>query len=142
MSSGWAYTITGADGVSADDLRSLRSWMIDSGDLRGPFDLRQPDPQPGHMGSLTDALVVAVGSGGAVTALAGVLVSWIRHRASDIVLRVTRPDGSTVELIGRRIRGLDAAALSVEMQRLAGELAAGGRPAVDAPAQDARDTRG
>lgn len=141
MSSGWAYTITGADGVSADDLRSLRSWMIDSGDLRGPFELRQPDPEPGHMGSVTDALVVAAGSGGAITALAGVLVSWLRHRTSDFTLKVTRPDGGSVELVARRIRGLDAAALGIEMQRLAGELAAGGRSAVEAPGQEVRDTR-
>ncbi len=93
------------------------------------------------MGSLTDALVVAAGSGGAVTALAGVLVSWIRHRTSDLTVKVTRPDGSSVEVDGKRIRRLEAEALTVEIERLAEQLTAAPAPAVEAPDQDATDAR-
>jgi hypothetical protein len=141
MSSGLAFTITGSGSISAADLRSLRSWMIDTGDLRGPVELRQRDPGPGELGSLTDALVVAAGSGGAVTALAGVLVSWIRHRTSDLTVKVTRPDGSSVEVDGKRIRRLEAEALTVEIERLAEQLTAAPAPAVEAPDQDATDAR-
>ncbi len=140
MTAGSKVVIAGPD-VSADDLRSLRSWMIDMGELRGPFELRRPDPRPGEMGSLTDALIVAVGSGGAVTALAGVLVSWLRHRTSDLTLKVTRPDGSTLEVVGNRVRGLGAAELGAEITRLAGQLTASAPPAVEAPDQGAADAR-
>jgi hypothetical protein len=128
MVSGSTFTIAGPD-LSADDLRSLRQWMIDGGELRGPFELREPGPRPGEMGSLTDALVVAAGSGGAITALAGVLISWLRHRTSDVTVKVTRPDGTTVELSASRIRGLDGSAVGAEIQRLTGELEAGPQPA-------------
>lgn len=141
MSSSLAFTITGAGSFSAADLRSLRSWMIDAGDLRGPIELRQSDPGPGELGSLTDALVVAAGSGGAITALAGVLISWLRHRTSDLTVKVTRPDGSSVEVDGKRIRRLEGAALAVEIERLAGQLAAAPAPAVQAPDQGATDAR-
>ena len=115
--------------------------MIDDDDLRGPIELRQSDPGPGELGSLTDALVVAAGSGGAITALAGVLISWLRHRTSDLTVKVTRPDGSSVEVDGKRIRRLEAGALAVEIERLAGQLAAAPAPAVEAPDQGATDVR-
>lgn len=127
--------------LSADDLRALRRWMIDTGDLRGPFDLRQADPRPGELGSLTDALVVAAGSGGAVTALAGVLISWLRHRTTDLTIKVTRPDGSSLEVSGSRVRGLDAPALGAEIERLAGQLAAAAPPAVEAGEKGTTDAR-
>jgi hypothetical protein len=115
------FTI-GGPGVSADDLRSLRRWMIEDGELRGPFEFRQAGPRPGEMGSLTDALVVAAGSGGAITALAGVLISWLRHRTSDVTVTVTRPDGTTLEFSASRIRGLDGSAVGAEIRQLAGQL--------------------
>ena len=69
MAAGSTYAISGT-GLSADELRSLRRWMLDVRSLSGPINLQQADPQPGEMGSLTDALVVAAGSGGAITAIA------------------------------------------------------------------------
>jgi hypothetical protein len=140
MASGSTFLMAGPD-LSADDLRSLRRWMIDSGDLRGPFDLRQADPQPGEMGSLTDALVVAAGSGGAMTALAGVLISWLRHRTTDLTVKITRPDGSTLEVSGTRVRGLDALALGAEIDRLAGQLAVAAPAAVEAGEKGTTDAR-
>ncbi|HEU4348056.1 MAG TPA: hypothetical protein VFR35_09730 [Actinoplanes sp.] len=140
MASGPTFTIAGPE-LSADDLRSLRRWMIDVSDLRGPFDLRQSDPEPGELGSVTDALVVAAGSGGAITALAGVLISWLRHRTADLTVKVTRPDGSTLEVSGTRVRGLDGAALGAEIERLAAQLAAAPPPAVEASETGTADTR-
>lgn len=135
MVSGSKFVIAGSD-VSAADLRSLRSWMIDMGELRGPFELRRPEPRPGEMGSLTDALIVAAGSGGAITALAGVLVSWLRHRTSDLTVKITRPDGTTFEVVGSRVRGLDGAHLGAEIGRLAEQLTtAAPTPALEAPEQ-------
>jgi hypothetical protein len=88
------------------------------------------------MGSLTDALIVAAGSGGAITALAGVLVSWLRHRTSDLTVKITRPDGTTFEVVGSRVRGLDGAHLGAEIGRLAEQLTtAAPTPALKAPEQ-------
>ena len=133
MTGGSRFTIAG---VSGDDLRSLRQWLADDGELPGPFELRHAAPRPGQMGSLTDALVVAAGSGGAITALAGVLVSWLRHRTSDLTITVTRPDGSTVEINASRIRGLDGSAVGEQITRLAEQLDPGTRPAANAQPAD------
>jgi membrane-associated two-gene conflict system component 1 (EACC1) len=121
MAGGSTYLISGA-GLSGDALRSLRRWMLDVRNLSGPVDLRQADPQPGEMGSLTDALVVAAGSGGAITALAGALVSWLRHRTTDLTIKVTLPDGRTLEVDGNRVRGVDSDQLTVMIEKLAGQL--------------------
>jgi hypothetical protein len=98
--------------------------MLDVRSLSGPADLRQADPQPGEMGSLTDALVVAAGSGGAITAIAGALVSWLRHRTTDLTIKITRPDGSALEVDGRRVRGVDSQQLNLMIEDLAAQLGA------------------
>lgn len=122
MAGGSTYLISGSR-LSADDLRSLRHWLLDVYDLRGPVDLRQADPQPGELGSVTDALVVAVGSGGAITTLTGALVSWLRHRTTDLTVRLVRPDGSAMEIDGRRVRGVDAEQIGGLINDLAAQLA-------------------
>ena len=137
--------ISGTD-LSADELRSLRRWMLDVRSLRGPVDLRPADAKPGEMGSLTDALVVAAGSGGAITAIAGALVSWLRHRTTDLTVKITRPDGSALEVDGKRVRGVDSEQLNVLIEDLAAQL--GAQAAITTqhgrgPAElEARDERG
>jgi cysteine synthase len=98
--------------------------MLDVRSLGGPVDLQQADPKPGEMGSLTDALVVAAGSGGAITAIAGALVSWLRHRTTDLTIKITRPDGSALEVDGKRVRGVDSEQLNVMIEDLAAQLGA------------------
>jgi hypothetical protein len=98
--------------------------MLDVRSLSGPADLLQADPKSGEMGSLTDALVVAAGSGGAITAIAGALVSWLRHRTTDLTIKITRPDGSALEVDGKRVRGVDAEQLNVMIEDLAAQLGA------------------
>jgi hypothetical protein len=137
MAAGSTYVITGP-GLSADDLRALRYWLLEVCDLAGPVDLRQADPRPGELGSVTDALVVAVGSGGAVTALTGAVVSWLRHRTADVAVRLVRPDGSELEFAGKRVRGVDATQVSAMIEQLAAQLADAppateSRPATETP---------
>jgi len=98
--------------------------MLDVRSLGGPVDLQQADPKPGELGSLTDALVVAAGSGGAITAIAGALVSWLRHRTTDLTIKITRPDGSALEVDGKRVRGVDSEQLNVMIEDLAAGLGA------------------
>ncbi|MBO3748166.1 hypothetical protein J5X84_18995 [Streptosporangiaceae bacterium NEAU-GS5] len=77
----------------AASLESLADWLSGEPDLAGRFRLTGPDIRPGELGSMTDALVVAVGSGGVVSALASSLKAWLTHRKSDIRVRVEGPDG-------------------------------------------------
>jgi len=119
--------------------------MLDVRNVGGPVDLRQVDPKPGEMGSLSDALVVAAGSGGAITALAGALVSWLRHRTTDVTVKITRPDGGALEVDGKRVRGVDAQQLSAMIEELAAQLGDSSAPAetrkADEPAPlEARET--
>jgi hypothetical protein len=119
---GSTYAITGSD-LSADDLRSLRHWMLDVHDLSGPIDLRRTAPRGGELGGVTDALVVAAGPGGALIALTGALVSWLRHRTADVTIKLVRADGSSMKIDGKRVRGVDAEQLSVMIEQLAAQLA-------------------
>lgn len=40
--------------------------------------------------------------------LASAIIAWLRYRTSDVVCRVRRPDGTTTEVSGKRVRGADA----------------------------------
>jgi hypothetical protein len=57
-------------------------------------------------GSIVYTLTIAVGSLG--TALATVLVTWLKTCVGRVRLRVIRPDGAVVELNAEQVRGLDA----------------------------------
>lgn len=84
------------------DYLSLRRW------LRMEYDVRRPEwqavaaPPEGRMGSATDALVVAVGSGGAISALATSLGLWLsqlksRPRAA-VTVKITLPDKTVISV--------------------------------------------
>ncbi|WP_420874159.1 effector-associated constant component EACC1 [Nocardia gipuzkoensis] len=46
------------------DLASLRSWLTEEDDLRGRVQVVPAAPEPGELSGLSDALVIAVGTGG------------------------------------------------------------------------------
>ncbi|MFE3263662.1 hypothetical protein [Streptomyces sp. NPDC059215] len=116
----------------ADDLRSLHDWLGDTDGIRGRVGLAESPPVPGSLGPVTDGLLVALGPGGAVTALATTLVAWTRQRRSEVTLKVTRSDGVSFELSGKRIRLLGDA----ELRRLVDQLATQLDPAEPAPGTD------
>jgi hypothetical protein len=92
---------------SADALaefESLHGWLAESTSLRGALTLEQT-MKPGEMGAVSDVLVVALGSGGAVTALAASLGSWLLSRRSHVKIKVTAADGSSIELDVKRAKG-------------------------------------
>jgi hypothetical protein len=109
-----------------DELRSLREWMIADAELRGRVHLTVRPPEPGKLGAVSDSLTVALGSGGAVTATATavstVLITWIRRRAGTITVKLTRPDGASVEYHAENIRGLSAAEINAATTKLADYL--------------------
>jgi hypothetical protein len=46
-----------------------------------------------------------------------------RYRTSDVKLKVTRADASTLEVEGRRVRGMSATDVSAHVDQLRGMLA-------------------
>lgn len=99
------------DGDPAD-LESLDDWLRGERELAGRVKLTGPPPRKGELGALTEALIVAVGSGGAITvvgaALAGALKAWLSQpRRSDVTLKIRRPDGTSVEINAKRVKAGD-----------------------------------
>lgn len=82
-----------------DGVRSLSSWLSLDEALRGRVRPVRRPPAPDEMGTALDVLAVAVGSGGAVTVLAGALHAWLQQRRSTSVrVRVIGQDGSGIEI--------------------------------------------
>jgi Effector Associated Constant Component 1 len=90
----------------AEQLRSLMEWLGNVEGLRGRVRAAEGPPVAGTLGPVLEAVMVALGPAGAATGLATVLVSWIRHRTSDIELQVSRSDGTSAMVSAKRVRGL------------------------------------
>ncbi|MFI9815898.1 effector-associated constant component EACC1 [Saccharothrix variisporea] len=87
------------------DLESLHGWLVSRPELRGAVTLGAPDRDPEQMGWLTDVVSVAVGNGGAATALAGSLATWLVSRRSHIRIKVSGPDGRSTEVDVKQAKG-------------------------------------
>lgn len=96
-------------GDRAAELRSLREWLVGEPALRGRVGFVEQAPPPGTLGGVVDVLTVALGQGGPAAALASVLIAWIRRRAGVVTVMLTRPDGTSIKVEGRHVRGLDPA---------------------------------
>lgn len=106
-------------GSGSEHVADLAAWLDAEDTLRG-CTRRAPGPVPeGALGADLAQLAVSLGSGGAATAMASVVVAWLRRRAGAVSVRVTRPDGSALELRADRVRALDAAGLRVQVDQLA-----------------------
>jgi hypothetical protein len=112
-------TVAAVGAQPSDEVRSLRRWLVTEDDLRGRVRLVDAVPEPGTLGAMTDVLMVTLGPAGAATVFAGALVTWIRHRTGNADYKLTRPDGTVIEVSAQRVRGLDAAGV----QALVGDLA-------------------
>lgn len=113
--------VTGQD--AAEGLRSLQALLAGEDELRGRTRLVQAAAPPGTLGPLAESLAVALGPGGVSAAVAACVVTWLRQRSSDVVVRVRGDHGQTVEVTARRVKGLDSSQLHDLARRLAGELA-------------------
>jgi hypothetical protein len=82
----------GGGGVEA-----LLSWLLESPKLSGEVTRGLPGGVDGAQGPASDALTVAVGSGGTLTALALCLRTWIQahyaQRKTNVHVEVTAADG-------------------------------------------------
>lgn len=97
-------TVAGDDPTAA--MRSLEAWLAGHDELRGRVRSVVMAPQPGTMGTVAEVLMVAVGHAGVATAVASVLISWIRRRSGKVSVNVTRPDGAEITLTADHVRGL------------------------------------
>jgi hypothetical protein len=92
-----------ADGDRAE-LESLEAWLRGERGLAGRVKLAGARPREGELGALSDALVVAVGSGGAISVLAASLKTWLSlPRKSDVHIHIHRRDGASVEIDAKQI---------------------------------------
>jgi hypothetical protein len=110
--------IVGAADQEAE-LRSLYDWLKAEQDLApGTVKTASPPVQDGHMGTALDVVTIALGSGGAVTVLAGSLGVWLRNRGSDVKFEITGPKDKVV-VDAKRVR--DPAALIESITKAVGE---------------------
>ncbi|MGK8504786.1 effector-associated constant component EACC1 [Nocardia asiatica] len=112
-----------------DDLQSLRSWLRDEDALRGRVDLVRAAAAPDRMGSLSDALIIALGAGGTLTVLARAIPDWLlRHK--NVTIEITGPQGKSVTISATGVR--DPRALIREvLDRNENESARQGLPDAD-----------
>jgi hypothetical protein len=95
-------SLTGRDG--ADELESLDGWLRGERGLAGRVGVSVPQPREGELGAVAEALVVAVGSGGALSVLAASLSAWLSQpRRSDVRVRLSGVNGRVVEFAADRI---------------------------------------
>lgn len=88
------------------ELESLSDWVRREHELGGRVTYVGARPREGELGALVEALVVAVGSGGAVSVLAASLKAWISlPRRSDVRIKIENTDGRVVEIDAARVSG-------------------------------------
>lgn len=89
------------------ELRALRDWLMLESPRPGAMSIRPAKAGAEDMGAAADALTVAVGSGGAITVLAGAVCTWIQTRRQTVRMVIRRPGGVELE-IGASIKDTDA----------------------------------
>lgn len=113
--------VSGGRGIDVDEvgeLAALLEWLRGEPGLAGAVREVRPPPGPGELGGAVEALVVALGPGGAAGALAGSLFGWLRTRRPSLKVTVTK-DTRSVTVEASEVRDSDV--LSV----LRGALEAG-----------------
>jgi hypothetical protein len=115
-----------ADAVPADYLLSLYGWLREDSELHGRVSLTERAPEPGTLGSLPEALVVALGSGGPAV-LASAVFAWLQRGTGKVSLKLTQADGAAVEIQAEGVRNLTASELPVHVQQLTRALEPPGR---------------
>ncbi|MFI1524774.1 effector-associated constant component EACC1 [Kitasatospora cineracea] len=123
------------DDADTTAVGSLLAWLRVEPSLRGRVEPVGSAPRPGSLGTLADVLTVALGAGGAASGLTSALIAWIRRRSGDTVVRVTRSDGSSIELRATAVRGLDPNGLAT-LAREVGASLAGPSEVAAAPSAD------
>jgi hypothetical protein len=83
----------------------LYEWLAAQNELRGRVRAAPPTLEEGTMGALSDALVVALGSGGLLTVLLSSIVTWVtrpKQSRSPVIssIKIMLPGGTTIHING------------------------------------------
>ncbi len=81
-------------GKNGEELTDLWEWIRGERVLAGSVRLLRRPSREDELGSAFDTLAVAVGSGGAITALAGSLTAWLKTRRADVAVSITTEAGT------------------------------------------------
>jgi hypothetical protein len=104
---GVRLSVEGEDSIGG--LEELSDWLGREPDLRRMITPVFAEPACGELGTLTDALIMAVGSGGALSALAASLKTFLAlPRRSDLRIVLSAPDGRRVEIDAKRVADVEA----------------------------------
>jgi Effector Associated Constant Component 1 len=105
--------------VADGDGGELAAWLAAEDELRGCVH-RVPAAVPtAALGAGLAQLAVSLASGGTATALASTVIAWLRRRNGSVTVRVSRPDGGTIEVRADRVREMDADALRALADQMA-----------------------
>jgi membrane-associated two-gene conflict system component 1 (EACC1) len=74
------------------ELGALERWLRADPGLRGLVRRERATPGPDDMGALGDVLVATLGGGGAITALAASLSTWLVARRGQVSIKVSSGD--------------------------------------------------
>jgi len=100
-------SVRGGDPIQG--LQNLDEWLSSEPELRGKLAPRAAQPAPNELGASSDVLIAVLGSGGAVSVLAGSLRAFLaRPRGADVRITVSSPNGRTVELEAQRAGDIEA----------------------------------
>ncbi|WP_405902951.1 hypothetical protein OG696_16065 [Streptomyces sp. NBC_00656] len=105
--------LTGETGQA--ELTALADWLSREDKLRGWSAIEPAEVHPGHMGGISEVVIVALGAQGAGTVLAASLSVWIRHRRPAADIEVTGPDGQSIKI---SLRDVPASDLEVVLRRV------------------------
>lgn len=86
--------MSGGDAVT--EYAALLDWLMGERALAGRARLVRSASGERELGGVFDMLAVALGSGGAVVALAGSLTAWIKTRHQRVTVTVEGPAGRVV----------------------------------------------
>lgn len=106
---------------SSGELESLYDWLRADAEIGAAVGQRKRPPREGEMGSLADVLIVAVGSGGAITVLASLLKAWVlqpRHARVRLRLENSSNGNKAMEVDADRMRTEDLNVLFKELRKL------------------------
>ncbi|MFD7778828.1 hypothetical protein [Streptomyces sp. NPDC059753] len=102
----------------AAEATDLAVWLDEEDALRGLV-RREAGPVPeGALGGELQQLVVGLTSGGVATALASVIVAWLRRRTGSVTVRVSGRDGFELEVRADQVRNMDAEQLRAQVDQL------------------------
>lgn len=107
-------SVSGGAAEAAD----LAAWLDEEDALRGRV-RREVGPVPdGALGGELQQLVVGLASGGVATAVASVIVAWLRRRTGSVTVRVSGRDGFELEVRADQVRNMDAEQLRAQVDQL------------------------